>query len=94
VHAYPYAQFLHEYHVSTLTLLLGSLVRTTKFLKPSTYDKLAQNRKQAELLRVSERGRTRMMQRALHWYRVPKLRKTFFGGPVVSLSRAEEVYRP
>jgi hypothetical protein len=78
VPAYPYAQFLHEYRVSTLTLLLGSLVRATKFLKPSTYDKLAQNRKHAELLRVSELGRTRMMQRALQWYRVPDLRNTFF----------------
>jgi hypothetical protein len=78
VHDYPYAQFLYEYHVSTLTLLLGSLVRATKFLKPSTYDKLTQNRKQAELLYVSELGRTRMMRRAVHWYRVPELRNTFF----------------
>jgi hypothetical protein len=44
VHDYPYAQFLHEYHVSTLTLLLGSLVRATTFLTPSAYDKLAQKR--------------------------------------------------
>jgi hypothetical protein len=78
VRAYPYEQFLYEYRVSTLTLLLGSLVRATKFLKPSTYDKLAQNRKQAELLHVSELGRTRMMRRAAQWYQVPALRNTFF----------------
>jgi Ecdysteroid kinase-like family len=78
VRAYSYAQFLYEYRVSTLTLLLGSLVRATKFLKPSTYDKLAQNRKQAELLQVSELGRTRMMRRAVQWYQVPALRNTFF----------------
>jgi Ecdysteroid kinase-like family len=78
VHAYPYEQCLHEYHVSTLTLLLGGIVRATKFLKPSTYDKMAQNRKQAELLRVGELGRARMMRRALYWYQVPKLRNTFF----------------
>jgi len=78
VHAYPYAQFLHEYHVSTLTLLLGSLVRATTFLKPSAYDKLAQHRKQAELLRVGDVGRARMMRRALSWYQTPALRHTFF----------------
>ena len=78
VHGYPYAQFLHEYHVATLTLLLGNLVRATTFLKPSTYDKLAQNRKQAELLQVSELGRARMMRRAVQWYHAPDLRSTFF----------------
>ena len=78
VHAYPYAQFLHEYHVSTLTLLLGSLVRATTFLKPSAYAKLAQHRKQAELLRVGDVGRARMMRRALSWYQTPALRHTFF----------------
>ena len=78
VHAYPYAQFLHEYHVSTLTLLLGNLVRATTFLKPSTSDKLAQNRKQAALLQVSELGRARMMRRAVQWRHAPDLRRAFF----------------
>jgi hypothetical protein len=78
VHGYPFETFLHEYHVATLTLLLGNLVRSTTFLKPSTYNKLAQNRKQAELLHVSELGRTRMMRRAVHWYHTPDLHTTFF----------------
>jgi len=84
VHDYPYEQCLHEYHVSTLTLLLGNLVRATTFLKPSTYDKLAQNRKQAELLHVSELGRARIMRRAVHWRRAPDLRQTFFSVPADS----------
>ena len=78
VHGYPYGQFLHEYHVSTLTLLLGNLVRATTFLKPSAYDTLAQNRKQAELLHVGELGRARMMRRAVSWRHTPALRHTFF----------------
>ena len=78
VHGYPYEQCLHEYRVSTLTLLLGSLVRATTFLKPSAYDKLAQNRKQAELLHVGELGRARMMRRAVSWRHTPALRHIFF----------------
>ena len=78
VDAYPYAQFLHEYRVSTLTLLLGNLVRATTFLKPSAYDTLAQNRKQAELLHVGELGRARMMRRAVSWRHTSALRHTFF----------------
>jgi len=78
VHDYPYAQFLHEYHVSTLTLLLGSLVRATTFLTPSAYAKLAQNRKQAELLQAGDLGRARMMRRALLWHHTPALHTTFF----------------
>ena len=78
VHGYPDGQFLHEYRVSTLTLLLGNLVRATTFLKPTAYDKLAQNRKQAELLHVGEWGRTRMMKRAVSWRHTPALRHTFF----------------
>ena len=78
VHGYPYEQFLHEYHVSTLTLLLGNLVRATTFLTPSAYDQLAQNRKQAELLHVGDLGRARMMRRAVSWYHTSALRHTFF----------------
>jgi hypothetical protein len=78
VRAYPYAQFLHEYRVSTLTLLLGSLVRATTFLTPSAYAKLAQNWKQAELLQAGDLGRARLMRRALSWRHTPDLRTTFF----------------
>jgi aminoglycoside phosphotransferase (APT) family kinase protein len=78
VPAYPFDQLLHEYRVSTLTLLLGNLVRATKFLKPSAYAKLAQDRKQAELMRVGEVARHRLLTRAVQWYRVPALRRTFF----------------
>jgi hypothetical protein len=78
VHDYPYAQFLHEYHVSTLTLLLGSLVRATTFLTPRAYNTLAHNRKQAELLHVGDLGHARMMRRALRWHHTPALRHTFF----------------
>ena len=78
VHDYPYGQFLHEYRVSTLTLLLGNLVRATTFLKPSAYTKLAQNRKQAELLHVGDLSRTRLMKRAVSWRHTPALRHTFF----------------
>ena len=75
---YPYGQFLHEYRVSTLTLLLGHLVRATTFLKPSADDKLAQNRKQAELLHVGELSRARLMKRAVSWRHTPALRHPFF----------------
>ena len=78
VHDYPYGQFLHEYRVSTLTLLLGHLVRATTFLKPSAYTKLAQHRKQAELLHVGELSRTRLMKRAVSWRHTPALRHPFF----------------
>jgi hypothetical protein len=78
VHNYPYGQFLHEYRVSTLSLLLGNLVRATTFLKPSAYTKLAQNRKQAELLHVGDLSRARLMQRAVAWHHTPALRHTFF----------------
>jgi hypothetical protein len=78
VHDYPYRQFLHEYRVSTLTLLLGNLVRATTFLKPSAYTNLAQNRKQAELLHVGDLSRARLMQRAVSWRHTPALRHTFF----------------
>ena len=75
---YPYAQFLHEYHVSTLTLLLGSLVRATTFLTPSASAKLAQHRQQAALLRAGDLGRARMIRRAVSWRHTPALRTTFF----------------
>jgi hypothetical protein len=78
VHGYPYGQFLHEYCVATLTLLLGDLVRATLFLRPSAADKRAQNRKQAELVHVGELGRARIMRRAVSWRHTPALRHPFF----------------
>lgn len=78
VHAYPYEQLVHEYRVSVLTLLLGSLVRAVKFLTPSDYDKLQRDPKQADLILLGDVARDRLMTRALHWYHTPHLRHTFF----------------
>lgn len=78
VEAYPFEQFLHEYHVATLTLLLGSIVRATKFIKPAAYDKMGQDPKQADLMEMSDMARDRLLARALHWYRTPHLRARFF----------------
>lgn len=78
VHNYPYEQLVHEYRVSVLTLLLGSLVRAVKFLTPAVYDKMARDPKQADLVLVGDLARDRLMTRALHWYRTPHLRTTFF----------------
>ena len=64
--------------MSTLTLLLGNLVRATTFLKPSTYTKMVHNSKQAELLHVGDLSRTRLMKRAVAWRHAPALRHTFF----------------
>jgi hypothetical protein len=78
VHNYTYDQLVHEYHVSVLTLLLGSIVRAVTFLTPSEYDKLRRDPKQADLLLVGEVARDRLMTRALHWYHTPHLHRTFF----------------
>lgn len=78
VQGYAYEQFLHEYYVSTLTLLLGSIVRAVKFLKPGQYDKLGLDQKQADLMQVGDLMRDRMMTRALDWYQTPHLRQRFF----------------
>jgi len=78
VQGYAYEQFLHEYYVSTLTLLLGSIVRAVKFLKPGQYDKLGLDQKQADLVQVGDLMRDRMMIRALNWYQTPHLRQRFF----------------
>jgi hypothetical protein len=78
VQDYAYEQFLHEYYVSTLTLLLGSIVRAVKFLKPGQYDKLGLDQKQADLVQVGDLMRDRMMTRALDWYQTPHLRQRFF----------------
>lgn len=43
-----FAHFLHDYRVSTLTLLIGNIIRGTTFVKPSVYNKMAQDPKQAE----------------------------------------------
>ncbi len=78
VQDYPYDQFSHEYHVSTLTLLLGSIVRDSKFLKPSEYDKMGRDPKQVVLMQVGDLARDRMMTRALRWYQTPHLRERYF----------------
>jgi hypothetical protein len=78
VQGYAYERFLHEYYVSTLTLLLGSIVRAVKFLKPGQYDKLGLDQKQADLMQVGDLMRDRMMTRALDWYQTPPLRQRFF----------------
>jgi Ecdysteroid kinase-like family len=78
VHDYPAAQLLHEYHVATLTLLLGSLVRAIKFLTPAAYDKMGRDPKQADLMQLGDVARDRLMLRAFHWYHTPPLRHTFF----------------
>ena len=78
IHDYPYAQLVHEYRVSVLTLLLGNLVRAVTFLTPSAYAKLARNPKWADLLRLGDLARERLMSRALCWYHTPHLRNTFF----------------
>ncbi len=78
VQGYPYDQFIYEYHVSTLTMLMGGMVRAVKFLKPAAYNNMLQGQKQADLMRLGDLARERMMARALHWYRTPHLRKMFF----------------
>ena len=78
MHAYPYAQLVHEYRVSVLTLLLGNLVRAVTFLTPSAAAKLARHPKWADLLRLGDLARERLMTRALRWYHTPHLRHTFF----------------
>ena len=78
VQTYPYDQFIHEYHVSTLTFLLGHILRGTKFLKPSAYDKMGQDPKQVDLMEVGDLGQERLITRALRWYRTPHLREQFF----------------
>jgi thiamine kinase-like enzyme len=78
VQGYAYEQCLHEYYVSTVTLLLGSIVRAVKFLKPGLYDKLELDQKQADLMQVSDLMRDRMMTRALDWYQTPHLQQRFF----------------
>lgn len=78
VEDYPYDQFLYEYYVSTLTMLLGGIVRAVKFITPRAYDNMLQDQKQADLMRLGELARERLMVRALHWYRTPHLREQFF----------------
>lgn len=78
VQDYPYDQFLYESYVSTLTILLGSIVRAVKFVKPGAYDKMLQDQKQADLMRMGDLAFDRMVARALHWYRTPRLREMFF----------------
>lgn len=78
VQDYPYDQFIYEYHVSTLTMLIGGMVRAIKFFKPAVHDNLLQDQKQADLMLLGHLARDRMMTRALHWYRTPSLRQRFF----------------
>ncbi len=78
VQDYPYEQLIYETRVSTLTMLLGGIVRAVKFVKPGAYDKMLQDQKQADLMRLGDLARDRMMARALHDYRTPRLREMFF----------------
>jgi hypothetical protein len=78
VEDYACDQFIYEYHVSTLTMLIGGLVRAVKFITPGSYDHMLQDQKQADLMLLGDLARERMMARALHWYRTPHLRATFF----------------
>jgi hypothetical protein len=78
VQDYPFDQFIYEYHVSTLTMLIGGIVRAVKFITPGAYDHMLQDRKQADLMRLGDLARERTTARALHWYRTPHLREMFF----------------
>ncbi|WP_089945605.1 phosphotransferase [Candidatus Entotheonella palauensis] len=75
---YPYDQFLYEYYVSTLTMLMGGIVRAVKFITPAAYDNMLQDQKQADLMLMGDLARERSIARALHWYRTPHLREQFF----------------
>src|SRR5688500_817016 len=35
VEDYPWDQFIYEYHVSTLTMVMGGIVRSVKFITPA-----------------------------------------------------------
>jgi hypothetical protein len=74
---YAYDQFLYDYHVSALTMLLGGIVRAVKFITPKVCDMMLQDPKQADLMRLGDLARERMIARALHWYRTPRLREMF-----------------
>ncbi len=78
VEDYPCEQFIYEYHVSVLTMLIGGIVRAVKFITPAAYDKMLQDQKQADLMRLGDLARERLVARALYWYRTPHLRETFF----------------
>ncbi|ETW96109.1 MAG: hypothetical protein ETSY1_27930 [Candidatus Entotheonella factor] len=75
---YPCDQFLYEYYVSTLTMLIGGMVRAVKFITPAAYDNMLQDQKQADLMLLGDIARDRLMARALHMYSIPHLRQTFF----------------
>ncbi len=78
VQDYPYDTFIYEYRVSTLTMLIAGMMRAVKFIKPGAYDNMMRDQKQADLMRLGDLARERMMTRALHWYRTPHLREMFF----------------
>jgi hypothetical protein len=78
VAGYPWDQFLYEYHVATLTMVIGGIVRSVKFITPDAYDRMLQDPKQGDLMRLGDLARQRVMARALHWYRTPHLRQQFF----------------
>jgi hypothetical protein len=78
VAGYPWDQFIYEYHVATLTMVLGGIVRSVKFITPEAHERMLQDQKQGDLMRLGELARQRTMARALHWYRTPHLRQQFF----------------
>ena len=78
VEDYSHEQLLYEYRVSTLTLLLGGLVRAVKFVTPKAHKRMLQDPKQGDLMRLGDIARERTAARALHWRRTPQLRQQFF----------------
>jgi hypothetical protein len=78
VEDYPWDQLIYEYHVSTLTMVMGGIVRAVKFITPAAYDHMLHDQKQRDLMRLGDLASKRTITRALHWYRTPRLRKQFF----------------
>ncbi len=78
VEDYSYDHLLYEYYVSSLTMLVGGIVRAVKFINPGAYDKMLQDQKQADLMLLGDLARERLVSRALHWYHTPHLREKFF----------------
>jgi hypothetical protein len=78
VEDYSWDQLIYEYHVSTLTMVMGGIVRAVKFITPAAYDHMLHDQKQRDLMRLGDLASKRTITRALHWYRTPRLRKQFF----------------
>lgn len=57
---------------------MGGIVRSVKFFTPEAHERMLQDQKQGDLMRLGDLARQRTMARALHWYRTPHLRQQFF----------------